>query len=240
MTHSREGKLIVALDCHVPMAKEIVRRLEELNVKYKVSSRMLLEPDGHAFVWQLLLADHAVMLDLKLFDHPDTVRETARMAREMGFWALTVHAHDQRVLEAALKGRDQGPMRLLGVTVLSSQTPEDLNEQACYENEQDADLCETIRYRTIKTIEAGFDGVVCPAANVDAAKDVVKPGIEFMIVTPGVRDIYVKGHDQHRETATASYATAKGATHVVVGRPIINAMYPMTRALQFITDMVGD
>lgn len=236
----REHRLIVALDCHVQKAKEVIRRLAGLEVKYKVGNWMLLEPDGRALVWQLLMADYSIMLDLKLFDHPNTVREVTKVAREMGFWAMTIHAQDRRVMEAALKGRANGPMKLLGVTVLSSQTPEDLNEQACYEITHDVD--DVIRHRTAKVVRAGFDGVVCPATNVDAAKDVVSQMSvpEFMIVTPGIRDVYVKGHDQHRETVAPSYAMGHGSTHIVVGRPIVNAMDPLIKAMDFINDMIGD
>ena len=64
-----------------------------------------------------------MFVDAKLLDIEATVeRATAAIARS-GAAFLTVHALDQKTLAAAVRGRGDSALKLLGVTVLTNLAP---------------------------------------------------------------------------------------------------------------------
>ena len=72
-------------------------------------------------------------------------------------------------------------------------------------------------------MRAGLAGVVCSPREVAQVRRRVGP--EAWIVVPGIRG----GADAHGDqvrVATAAEAVAAGATHLVVGRPILQAADP--------------
>ncbi len=68
-----------------------------------------------------------MFVDAKLLDIEATVeRATAAIARS-GAAFLTVHALDKKTLAAAVRGRGDSALKLLGVTVLTNLAPADLD-----------------------------------------------------------------------------------------------------------------
>jgi orotidine-5'-phosphate decarboxylase len=76
----------------------------------------------------------------------------------------------------------------------------------------------------------GCQGVVASAQEAGALRE--EFGSDFTIVTPGVRPAGSGPHDQAR-VVTPAEAIAAGASHIVVGRPITEALDPAgeTRAI---------
>ena len=72
---------------------------------------------------------------------------------------------------------------------------------------------------------SGLSGVVCSPREIE----VVRPALadDALIVTPGIRRPGDAPGDQAR-TATPAAAAAAGATHLVVGRPVLQAPDPRT------------
>ena len=103
-----------------------------------------------------------MFLDAKLLDIEATVeRATAAIART-GAEFLTVHAVDRKTLDAAVRGRGDSRLKLLGVTVLTNLGPADLIQQGT-----DIPPGELVLHRAMLAKEAGFDGVV--ASGLEAA-----------------------------------------------------------------------
>lgn len=228
MTLSPADRLIVALD--VPTGNEaaaLARRLAPLVATCKVGLRLLVR-EGPAVVGAVRAAGVSVFLDAKLHDIPSTVAAAARAAADLGASMLTVHASAGAEAVRAAAAAAPG-VRLLAVTVLTS-----LSDSA------QRDLfggAETVEERVARwaclALEAGAAGVVCSpreAAAVRAACAAAgRP--EAWIVTPGVRPSTPPA-DQAR-TGTVAEALRAGATHLVVGRPILEAADPaaVVRAL---------
>ena len=63
----------------------------------------------------------------------------------------------------------------------------------------------------------GIDGIVCSPMEAHDMRELLGP--DALIVTPGVRPVGAALGDQSR-VATPSQAIERGASHIVVGRPI--------------------
>jgi len=133
---SAKDKLIVALD--LPSAAAAAQLAEKLRGRagmFKVGSE-LFTAEGPVLVHHLVANGIKVFLDLKFHDIPNTVRAATREATRMGVSMLNVHASGGRTMMAAAaeSAREaSGALRIprplvLGVTVLTSLTSEDLKE----------------------------------------------------------------------------------------------------------------
>jgi orotidine-5'-phosphate decarboxylase len=222
MTLPRD-RLIVALDVpNVEEAKALIDRLGDSVGVYKIGLELLFS-GGFELARELASQGRSVFIDAKLLDIEATVeRATAAIART-GAGFLTVHALDGKTLEAAVRGRGDSALKLLGVTVLTSLSPSDLIEQGI-----DHPLPELVLHRAKLAKEAGFDGVVASGQEAAAIRKVAGP--DFLIVTPGVRPQGSDTQDQAR-AVTPKQAIDAGADYVVVGRPITRAPDPRAAAL---------
>ena len=221
MTLPRD-KLMVALDVPtVDEAKALIETLGDSVGVYKIGLELLFS-GGFALAQELARRECPVFVDAKLLDIEATVeRATAAIAR-MGIAFLTVHALDKKTLAAAVRGKDDSSLKLLGVTVLTNLAAADLIEQGC-----DHPLTELVLHRAKLAKEAGFDGAI--ASGHEAAKIRSSAGPDFLIVTPGVRPRGADTQDQARAVTPRS-AIEAGADYLVVGRPITRAADPRAAA----------
>ena len=81
-------------------------------------------------------------------------------------------------------------------------------------------------------VENGIDGVVCSPQEAHAMREELGP--DALVVTPGVRPVGAALGDQSR-VATPAEAIRQGASHIVVGRPILQADDPVA-AFESIVD----
>jgi len=207
--------LIVALD--VPSYAEataIVSELGEAVSFYKIGLELLFD-GGLRLAGELRDAGKLVFLDMKLLDIGNTVEKAVRNIAKLGVNYLTIHAVDGKTLRAAREGKGTSDLKLLGVTVLTSLTTDDLIEQGISETPQDLVL-----RRARLAYESGVDGVIASGLEARAIREVI--GGDFTIVTPGIRPSGSAANDQAR-AMTPRDAILAGANHLVVGRPILNA-----------------
>lgn len=228
---SADDRLIVALD--VPTraeAEALVERLGDAVSFYKIGLQ-LLATEGMAMARDLKARGRRVFADWKLHDIGATVEKaTAALAAAGACDFLTVHAEPQ-VLAAAARGRGGAPMKLLGVTVLTS-----LNGQHLGEIGYAMPLEALVERRVRQAIDAGADGVVSSPHEAHIARRVGGPG--FLVVTPSVRPLGAAEDDQAR-SATPSEAIRNGASHIVVGRPITAAPDPRAAAGKISAEITG-
>ena len=213
-------RVIVALDApDLAAAQAIAKRLQGL-VRYVKIGSILFTAEGPAAVARMRELGFEVFLDLKFHDIPSTVEKSCRAAVRHGVWMLTVHAAGQRqMLEAAAAGaRDEARTRglaapmIVGVTVLTSVG--------------DA-TAQTMTRRVVRlaqdAVAAGLDGVVASAGEAKAIRKACGP--ELRIVCPGIRAPGEPRGDQAR-TFSAAQAARRGASYLVIGRPITHAADP--------------
>jgi orotidine-5'-phosphate decarboxylase len=220
--------IIFPLD--VPSEKEAERYIDLLAGHvgmFKVGLELFIQT-GPSIVRRIVAGGGKVFLDLKLHDIPATVGRAMARAADLGATLATVHCGEsQRMLEAAVAGA-AGKVAVLGVTVLTSVSAEDLRRSGVQDAyaERMEDL---VLLRGEAARKAGCAGVVCSPLEVKKIKG--RFGAGFLAVTPGVRPSReaVAGDDQRR-VATPEAAVADGADYLVIGRPIRDAEDPADAA----------
>jgi orotidine-5'-phosphate decarboxylase len=214
----------------VKTAKHYVETLSESVGMFKIGLELFIRsgPDIIDFIKSAGAA--GIFLDLKLHDIPATVSRAMQNIAKLGVAFATVHCGEtSRMLEAAVKG-GKDKVGVLGVTVLTSVSNEDLESagfrKIFYEN-----LTKLVIKRADMAKQAGCKGIVCSALEVKLIKKTF--GQDFIAVTPGIRPEWDAGgkNDQRRVT-TPSRAIENGSDYLVIGRPIRDAKDPKDAALR--------
>ena len=212
-------RIILALDVETPdQARELVKKTESRLGFYKVGLQLFMADWFNIVDW---LADrgHKVMLDLKFFDIPETVKRAVARVRGHGVHFLTIHGNDP-IIRAA--NEEKGEVKLLAVTVLTSFGEEDLRSMG-----MSGTIEELVFFRARRALELGCDGVV--SSGLEAERLRTGLGDRLILVTPGIRpgaNVLSAADDQQR-VMTAGNAVRNGADHLVVGRPIARAEDPL-------------
>jgi orotidine-5'-phosphate decarboxylase len=221
-------RLIVALDfASIAEAERLVERVGDAVGFYKIGYR-LAYAGGLPFAERLIGMGKKVFLDLKLHDISNTVAEGVQSVAGLGATFLTVHAYPQ-TMRAAVAGRGTSPLKILGVTVLTSFDDRDLTE-AGYAGS----VTDLVERRAVQARDIGIDGIVCAATEAAPVRALIGP--DPLIVTPGIRPAGADAGDQKR-IVTPAAAIRAGADHLVVGRPVTEAANPRAAAAAIVDEI---
>lgn len=217
------SKLVIALDYTdtldaLNMANTLRGSAEWMKVGLELFTR-----EGPRMLQTLKGMGFKVMLDLKLFDIPNTVRGGVRSACWIGADMITVHLlGGERMIRAAVdevQKSTYGTRPLIfGVTVLTSMEQGELPGYT----QNITSLAEDLAY---SGMQWGLNGVVCSgheARNIKARC----PGLQCL--TPGIR--LESTSDDQRRVMTPAEAVAAGSDFLVVGRPVTQAADPAAAA----------
>ncbi len=229
------AELIVALDVATAAeAEAVVDHLGDAVGFYKIGLE-LFSADGPAVVRVVTARQKRVFLDLKLHDIPRTVARAVERIAALGVDLATIHATGGRaMIRAAVEAARAAPTppRIVAVTALTSLDQSDLADLGVSRplREQVAAL------GRLAVVEGGADGIVCSPQEVATMRAALGP--DALLVTPGVRPAGAALDDQKR-VATPAAAVRDGATHLVVGRPILEAADPRAAAYAIRAEMDG-
>ena len=215
---SKAPTIIVALDfASARAALDLAENLDPHECRVKVGLELFIKA-GPTIVTDLKKNGLDVFLDLKLHDIPNTVARACARACELGVWMLNVHAlGGPRMLKAAREAVPQGTAALIGVTVLTSHSSDELAVLGLGDP-----LSRTLQLAAL-CAQAELDGVVCSAHEAALLRTTYGP--EFALVTPGIRPGGPAQDDQRRTMGIAE-AMHAGAHYLVIGRPITAAPDP--------------
>ena len=219
-----KDRLAVALD--VPDSQAALNLVERLgdSCRWLKVGMELYYAGGNPLLAELRSRGYRIFLDLKLHDIPNTVAGGIRSVATAGAELLTVHAAGgPAMLTAAAEAANvPGAPRLLAVTVLTSMDAAELKA---------AGVCSAPADQVLRLARlaksAGINGVVCSAEEVAALRSELGP--EALLVVPGIRPAGLGNNDQRR-IATPAEAISRGASMLVVGRPITRAADPAEAA----------
>jgi len=225
------GKLTVALDVDREVALSLAEQISGVVPGVKVGMTLFTQA-GPSLVKKLVEMDFEVFLDLKYHDIPHQVEGAVKKACDLGVSLLTVHTSGGRaMMEAAARGVEGYQTQVVGVSVLTSMTSDDLSE-VCVRGPLEG----IVDIRAQLAQESGLDGVVASPNELRLLRDSYPS--PFLIVTPGVRP---KGSDlgDQRRVATPEEALLRGSDLLVMGRPITGASSPRSAAVEIMTSIAG-
>lgn len=219
-------KLILALDVDSSgEALALVRLLKSKLSLFKVGNQLFTR-EGPDFVKALRAEGVDIFLDQKWHDIPQTVAHAVRAAAGLDVKYVTVHASGGlEMLQAAQQATKGSRTEILAVTVLTS-----LDDGALRQIGFDRTAADQVVRLARLAVLAGIPGLVCSPHEIALIRQQVQEPVK--LVTPGVRSAKDGLQDQKR-TLSAGEALKRGATHLVIGRPITKASDPLaaTQAL---------
>jgi orotidine-5'-phosphate decarboxylase len=225
-------RLIVALDMpDAPSAFALVERLDGHCRWFKVGLELFVAA-GPQIVEKLTARGCSVFLDLKFHDIPNTVAGAVRSAAALGAKLLTVHATGGPAMLNAAREALAGlanPPQLLAVTVLTSMDRQQLGAIGI-----DHEPAVQVESLARMGLEVGIRGFVCSPEEVERLRAIGGP--EAVLVIPGIRPAGAAVGDQKR-IATPADALRRGASYLVVGRPITQAADPAAAAEAVLKEM---
>ena len=230
------AELIVALDVQTRgEAVEHVNRIGDAVGFYKIGME-LFTAEGPDVVKAVKDLGKKVFLDLKYHDIPRTVERAVRSCGKLGVDLLTIHSSGGNAMIRAAAGAaaefGSSAPKILAVTLLTSLDAQDLRDVGIPLRTS----AEQVRSLAFLATASGADGLVCSPLEVGALSKSLKRGTLF--VTPGVRPAGAAVGDQKR-VATPADAVRDGATHLVVGRPVLAAPDPAQAARAILEEMRG-
>ncbi len=214
-------RLIFALDVPtVAEAKEVVEKLGESVLFYKLGLQLFMAGGYYELIEWLRKRGKKIFADLKFFDVPETVKLAVGQLQNRGVTFATVHGNES-ILKAAAEQR--GDVKILAVTVLTSLDTNDLQDLGFQ-----CDVEALVLSRARRALAVGCDGVI--SSGLEAAKLRGDLGQRFLIVSPGIRPVENRLVDDQKRTVDVATAFANGADYIVVGRPIRDAVDPKAKA----------
>ena len=228
------AELIVALD--VQTRAEAVEKVKAIGDDvgfYKIGLE-LFTAEGPDVVKAVRDLGKKVFLDLKFHDIPRTVERAVRSGGKLGVDLMTIHSVGGKAMiraaaDAAAEFGPTGP-RILAVTVLTSLDQTDLEDVGIVGRSPADQVSAMARF----AVANGANGLVCSPKEVGKLSAELPKGTLF--ITPGVRPAGSAVGDQKR-VATPADAVRDGATHLVVGRPILAAEDPVAAAKRILGEM---
>tara|TARA_R110002110_G_scaffold415836_1_gene657261 strand:- start:23990 stop:24721 length:732 start_codon:yes stop_codon:yes gene_type:complete len=224
----KDPKVIVALDfVNQQDAEAVIGKLKPENCRLKVGITLFTQL-GSEWIQKIQNQGFEIFLDLKFHDIPFQVAGACYSAAELGVWMMNVHALGGfKMLKAAkdsvAKYEQQYGRRpyIIGVTLLTSLSQEEISDFGLT-----GPIEENVMSLAGLCYEAGLDGVVCSAQEVEKIKSTL--GQDFMCVTPGIRLAEDACHDQSR-IVTPERAIRMGSDFLVMGRSITEAGQPVSK-----------
>jgi len=179
-----------------------------------------------------IVGDVPLFLDLKYHDIPNTVAGAIRaVTYRLKPAFLNVHASGGLDMMKAAKDACPEGTKLLAVTVLTSIDADTLDSVG-----QGSDASAQVKKLALLAKEAGCDGVVCSSHEIEAIRAAC--GDDFITMVPGIRPEGSDAGDQKR-IMTPKEAVQKGATHLVIGRPITQADEPTKMAREILSSLAS-
>ena len=225
-----DPRIIVAIDTYdFQEANVILDQLDPDLCRIKIGS-VVFNSLGKSFLKEVSSRGFKIFLDLKLHDIPNTVHETILGFHDCSIDMLTVHlSGGEDMLKKAMLAGKSINAKVIGVSILTSFKESDT--LMLFNNNLDTQIANLFKI----AVKTNLDGVVCSPLELEMANIILDTN--SIKITPGIRDIKVA--DDQARTLSAKEAIEKGATFIVIGRPITQTE-DVSTALKTFSDSIHD
>ena len=234
MVTRTDSPIIVALDLPTAAeAVELARSVTPYVAGVKIGLGLLHGP-GPGTIDALVRLGLPVFADAKLHDIPSQVEAAAeRLARHGARWITAHVGGGEAMLEAAVRGLRRGAGNaaagVLGVSVLTSLDASDLERLGIQRTPG-----QLVSKMAAVAAASGCEGLVCSPLELNVARQVAP---DLIRVTPGIRPD--RCYDDQARVATPAEAMDRGATYLVIGRPITGAADPGDAAREILAGITS-
>ena len=225
-----DPRIIVAIDTYdFQEANVILDQLDPDLCRIKIGS-VVFNSLGKSFLKAVSSRGFKIFLDLKLHDIPNTVHETILGFHDCSIDMLTVHlSGGEDMLKKAMLAGKSINTKVIGVSILTSLKESDT--LMLFNNNLDTQIANLFKI----AVKTSLDGVVCSPLELEMANTILDTN--SIKIAPGIRDIKVA--DDQARTLSAKEAIEKGATFIVIGRPITQTE-DVSTALKTFSDSIHD
>ena len=152
-----------------------------------------------------------IFYDGKFFDIKNTLVESVNSLKDLNVDYATVHLlNGLDALKAANQAAQKINLRLLGVSVLTSFSDEDL-EDLGFNNKVEDQVKRLVKI----AMDSDIFGIICSPLEVKMVKQIAP---KLKCFTPGIRMEDLK--DDQKRTMSANEAIKAGSDYLIIGRPI--------------------
>jgi len=199
--------------CDVSSQKEILDLLELIHEDVsgiKIGLQYITQRSPEE-IRELSKFKKPIFYDGKFFDIKNTLVESIKSLKNLNIDYATVHLlNGLDALKAANQAAQEINLNLLGVSVLTSFSDEDL-ESLGFSNKVEDQVKRLIKIG----IEANLHGVICSPLEIRMIKKIAP---KLKCFTPGIRMGITK--DDQKRTMNANEAIKEGSDCLIIGRPI--------------------
>ena len=199
--------------CDVSSQKEILDLLELIHKDIsgiKIGLQYITQRSPEE-IRELSRFEKPIFYDGKFFDIKNTLIESVKSLKNLNVNYATVHLlNGLDALKAANQAAQEINLNLLGVSILTSFSDEDLKSLG-FNNKVEDQVKRLVKI----AMEANLYGVICSPLEIKIIKKIAP---KLKCFTPGIRIEDTK--DDQKRTMNANEAIREGSDFLIIGRPI--------------------
>ena len=227
MSKKKFKRVFLALDTNnIKYAEKFVTILKKELAGIKIGKE-LFSYYGPSIVKKFRKYNLPIFLDLKFHDIPTTVYKAVKAINCVKPNYLSIHGiGGNDMIKAAL--RASGNTKILTVSLLSHHDQKSLNEIGIKKS-----VNNEIKKLVDNAIKNNVSGLILAPKDLEIIKKINK---KFEIFVPGIRPKNIKTNE-HKRSLDPLTAIKKGATYIIIGRPITKSKNPK-RTLKLINEEI--
>ena len=211
----KDSPLIIALDVKWAEALDIAKSLDPQICKLKIGSQLFTSV-GPESVRKLSYLGFDIFLDLKFHDLPTTVYKAVKVVNSLKVNYLSIHSlGGNNMINAATKASNF--TKILSVSLLSHHDQKSINDIGIKQPIQNQ-----IKKLILNALKNNVFGLILAPKDLDIARKIKK---KIIIFVPGIRGKKNR-KDEHKRSLDPLTAIKKGATYIIIGRPITKSKNP--------------
>ena len=216
MSEKKFKRVFLALDTNnIQSAEKLVKLLKNDLAGLKIGKE-LFSYYGPNLIKKFKRYKLPIFLDLKFHDIPTTVYKAVKVVNSLKVNYLSIHSlGGNNLINAATKASNF--TKILSVSLLSHHDQKSINDIGIKQPIQNQ-----IKKLILNALKNNVFGLILAPKDLDIARKIKK---KIIIFVPGIRGKKNR-KDEHKRSLDPLTAIKKGATYIIIGRPITKSKNP--------------
>ena len=216
MSEKKFKRVFLALDTNnIQSAEKLVKLLKNELAGLKIGKE-LFSYYGPNLIKKFKKYKLPIFLDLKFHDIPTTVYKAVKVVDSLKVNYLSIHSlGGNNMINAATKASNF--TKILSVSLLSHHDQKSINDIGIKQSIQNQ-----IKKLILNALKNNVFGLILAPKDLDIARKIKK---KIIIFVPGIRGKKNR-KDEHKRSLDPLTAIKKGATYIIIGRPITKSKNP--------------